>query len=78
MMLLKRLKKKLLGQFFLFNLAALAGILIRIVLFALLDLTGLYYPINVALDIGVAAVIDFILYDKIVFRRGVLYEKKSL
>lgn len=70
--------KNLMGQFFLFNSAALAGILIRIALFALLDLTGLYYLFNVAFGIGVAASIDFILYDKIVFRRGALYEKKSL
>jgi len=74
----KKAGKKLLGQFFLFNSAALAGILIRIILFALLDLTGLYYQINVVLGIGVAAAIDFILYDKIVFKRDILYEKKCL
>ena len=65
----KKTGKKLVGQFLIFNLAVLTGVLVRIGLFALFELYGLYYLINVCLGIGVAAVLDFILYDKIVFRR---------
>lgn len=43
--------------------------LVRIGLFGLLELYGLNYILNVCLGIGTAAVIDFILYDRIVFRR---------
>ena len=63
--------KMFLVQFLFFNLAALLGVLIRFGLFAFFECYGLYYLINVALGIGVAAIIDFILYDKIVFRRKV-------
>lgn len=56
-------------QFISFNLAALAGILVRIVIFAVLDKFGVFYIINVFLGIGIAAIVDFILYDKLIFKR---------
>lgn len=58
----KRQGKSLVSQFILFNLAALTGIIIRIIVFAVLDKLGVFYIINVFLGIGVAAIIDFILY----------------
>ena len=61
--------KGLVGQFISFNLALLAGILIRVILFAVFEKWGLFYLLNVAIGIGIAACIDFVLYDKLVFRR---------
>ena len=74
----KKEGKKLVGQFFLFNLAVLAGVLVRIGLFALFEFYGLFYLLNVTLGIGVAAILDFILYDKIVFRRKAVSLKKMI
>lgn len=65
----KRQGKGLVSQFIFFNLAALTGIIIRIIVFAVLDKLGVFYIINVFWGIGVAATIDFILYDKLIFRR---------
>jgi dolichol-phosphate mannosyltransferase len=62
--------KSLLGQFISFNLALLAGIVLRVILFAVFEKWGLFYLLNVAIGIGIAACIDFILYDKFVFKRG--------
>ena len=65
----KRQGKGLVTQFIYFNLAALTGIIVRIIIFAALDNLGVFYLINVFLGIGIAAIIDFILYDKLIFRR---------
>ncbi len=65
----KRQGKGLVSQFILFNLAALTGIIIRIIVFAVLDKLGVFYIVNVFLGISIAAIIDFILYDKLIFRR---------
>jgi len=62
--------KSLVGQFISFNLALLAGIVIRVILFAVLEKWGLFYLLNVAIGIGLAACIDFVLYDRFVFKRG--------
>ncbi len=62
--------KSLVAQFISFNLALLAGIVLRIILFAVLEKWGVFYLLNVAVGIGIAACIDFILYDKFVFKRG--------
>jgi putative flippase GtrA len=72
----KRQGKGLISQFISFNLAALTGILVRIIIFAALDNLGVFYLINVFLGIGVAAIVDFILYDKLIFRR-VMHEKET-
>lgn len=61
--------KNLVGQFISFNLALLAGIVIRVILFAVFEKWGIFYLLNVSIGIGIAAGIDFILYDKLVFRR---------
>jgi dolichol-phosphate mannosyltransferase len=65
----KKYGKGLIAQFISFNLAALSGILIRVSLFAALDKLGIVYLVNVFIGIGVAATVDFILYDKLIFRR---------
>jgi dolichol-phosphate mannosyltransferase len=65
----KKQGKGIILQFVSFNLAALTGVLLRIIIFAILDKFGVFYIINVALGIGIAAVVDFILYDKLIFRR---------
>jgi putative flippase GtrA len=62
--------KSLVAQFVSFNLALLAGIVLRVILFAVLEKWGVFYLLNVAIGIGIAACIDFILYDKFVFKRG--------
>ncbi len=61
--------KGLVGQFISFNLVLLAGIVMRVVLFAVFEKWGLFYLLNVAIGIGIAACLNFILYDKFVFKR---------
>ncbi len=61
--------KSLFAQFISFNLALLTGIFLRAVLFPILEKWGVFYLLNVAIGIGMAACIDFILYDKFVFKR---------
>ena len=61
--------KGLVAQFLSFNTALLTGIGIRVVLFPVLEKWGIFYLLNVAIGIGIAASIDFMLYDKFVFRR---------
>jgi putative flippase GtrA len=46
----------------------LAGIVVRVILFAVFEKWGLFYLLNVAMGIGIGACIDFILYDKFVFK----------
>jgi putative flippase GtrA len=65
----KKQGKSLLGQFISFNLALLAGIVLRVILFAVFEKWGVFYLLNVAIGIGIAASVGFILYDKLVFRR---------
>ena len=61
--------KGLVGQFVSFNLALLAGIVLRVILFAVFEKWGVFYLLNVAMGIGLAAGMDFILYDRLVFGR---------
>lgn len=61
--------KSLFAQFMSFNLALLTGIFVRAILFPILEEWGIFYLLNVAIGIGIAACIDFILYDKFVFKR---------
>ena len=67
---LRKQGKSLVGQFISFNLALLAGIVLRVILFAVFEKWGVFYLLNVAIGIGIAACIDFVLYDKFVFKRG--------
>ena len=61
--------KGLVGQFVSFNLVLVAGTVMRVVLFAVFEKWGLFYLLNVAIGIGIAACLNFILYDKFVFKR---------
>ena len=59
----------LVGQFASFNVAVMTGVVLRIALFAVLDLTGISYILNTVVGIGVVACFSFFLYDKLVFKR---------
>jgi putative flippase GtrA len=59
----------LVGQFISFNLAALTAIGFRAILFPILEKWGVFYLVNVAIGIGLAASFNFILFDKLIFRR---------
>ncbi len=61
--------KSLIAQFISYNLAALTGIAVRAFLFPILEKWGVFYLFNVAIGIGMAATTDFILFDKLVFKR---------
>ncbi len=65
----KRQGVGLLAQFAFFNLAALGSILIRVIIFAILDKAGVHYLLNVFIGIVVTAIMNFFLYDKLIFRR---------
>jgi len=65
----KKQGKSLMVQFLSFNLAALTGMSMRVIVFAILEKWGVFYLLNVAFGIGLVATVDFILYDKLVFRR---------
>ena len=67
----KKQGKSLMAQFVSFNLAALTGIGIRVFVFAILEKWGVFYLLNVALGIGLAATVDFLLYDKLIFKRRI-------
>ena len=67
--------KSLMVQFVFFNLALLAGIVVRIILFAVFEKWGIFYLLNVAIGIGIAARINFILYDRLIFKRGRFQER---
>lgn len=59
----------LLGQCVSFHVANLSGLGIRIILFAFLDKLAVFYILNILLGIGVAALVGYLLYDRIVFKR---------
>jgi len=65
----KKQGKSLWGQYLSFNLAYLAGIVIKVILFAVFDKLGMFYIINIAIGMVVAAGFDFIFSDKFVFKR---------
>ncbi len=71
----RRHGRSLIRHFISFNLALLAGIITRVILFAILDKWNIFYLLNVAFGIGIAATIDFVLYDKLVFRRDKYQEQ---
>jgi len=68
---------KLLLQFIAFNLAALAGVIIRILMFALLEKWEINYLLNMTFGITLAASVDYLFYNKFIFRRN-LNEKSRI
>ena len=67
----KKQQGRLAVQFIAFNFAALAGVMIRIVSFAAMENWQMYYLLNMTIGVGMAAVFDFFLYDRLIFRRVV-------
>ncbi|MEW6333761.1 MAG: GtrA family protein [Thermodesulfobacteriota bacterium] len=65
----KKHRERLAVQFMAFNFAALAGVLIRIASFALMENWRIHYMVNMTVGVGMAALFDFILYDRLIFRR---------
>ena len=68
----------LLHQFILYHSGVLLGIVVKICLFATLDLFGIYYLINVLIGVGIAAAINYVFFDKIVFRDNIFEFGKSV
>jgi dolichol-phosphate mannosyltransferase len=67
----KKQQGRLAVQFIAFNIAALAGVLIRIASFAAMESWQIYYLLNMTIGAGMAAAFDFVLYDKLIFKRAV-------
>jgi dolichol-phosphate mannosyltransferase len=74
----KRNGNKLIKQYIFYNFITLGGIMIRIILFALLDLLGLYHLFNVAIGISLAAIFNFKMYDKHIFQEENYYGSKRI
>ncbi len=62
---------RLAAQFAAFNGAALAGVAIRIASFAALESWQIYYLLNMIIGVALAAALDFVLYDRLIFKRPV-------
>lgn len=58
----------LLRQFSLYHLSILAGVFVRILVFASLGLIDAHYLLSACIAIALAAVVNFIFYEKVVFR----------
>ena len=65
----KEYNGRLIKQCFLFHFAVGASIIIRLIMFPVLQFYGVYYLLNATVGIGVGAIINYILYDRIVFKR---------
>lgn len=60
---------KLLVQCISFHLAVGFSIGIRLIMFPILQFFGVHYIINAIIGIGTAAVVNYILYDRIIFKK---------
>lgn len=61
-------KMKLMMQFFIFHLAVGLSVLLRIIMFPILDTIGIHYLFNSAIGIALGAVINYFTFDSIVFK----------
>ncbi|MBN1523557.1 MAG: bifunctional glycosyltransferase family 2/GtrA family protein [Spirochaetales bacterium] len=59
----------ILGRFFLFQLVTSFSFVVRQVVFYYFNLTGIDYKLNTLIGIAIAIILNFISYQKIVFRR---------
>lgn len=66
---LKESGKRLFLQIVGFHVTIGATILLRIFLFWLLQQLGVFYLLNAAIGIGLAAIFNFIVYDTMIFKR---------
>lgn len=62
--------RKLFIQMLKFHLAIGMTILFRLALFPILQLLGVFYILNAAIGIAIAAVFNFVIYDTLVFKKG--------
>jgi len=53
-----------------FHAAVGASILLRLALFPLLQMLGVFYLLNAAVGIGAGAALNFLAYDRVVFKTG--------
>lgn len=60
---------RLIKQCLLFHVAVGLSIGIRLILFPILQFFGVHYIINATVGIGTGAVVNYILYDRVVFKR---------
>ena len=60
---------KLLKQCTLFHFAVGISIGIRLIMFPILQFYGVHYLINASVGIGVGAIVNYILYDRVIFKR---------
>ena len=67
----KKRQGRLAAQFVAFNVAAVAGVMIRIASFAVMESWQMHYLLNVTIGSGLAAAFDFVLYDRLIFKRAV-------
>jgi dolichol-phosphate mannosyltransferase len=67
----RKQQRRLAVQFIAFNFAALAGVMIRIASFAAMENWQMHYMLNMTIGVGMAAVFDFVLYDRLIFKRAV-------
>jgi dolichol-phosphate mannosyltransferase len=66
----KEYGKRLLVQMLKFQLTIGATTLFRLGLFPLLQLLGVFYILNAAIGIAIAAVFNFVVYDTLIFKKG--------
>ena len=67
----KKQQGRLAAQFIAFNFAALAGVLMRMASFAAMENWQVYYLLNMTIGVAMAAAFDFLLYDRLIFKRAV-------
>ena len=60
-----------LRQLPLYHLSAGTGVLVRVLLFPLLQLLGVHYLINVALGVLIGAAFNYVLIDNFVFKESI-------
>ncbi|MDD3427691.1 MAG: GtrA family protein [Caldisericia bacterium] len=60
--------QKLLRQIIIYHLAVGISIIIRLIIFPLIQFTGLDYISNTLIGITIGAIINYFMFDKIVFR----------
>jgi putative flippase GtrA len=65
----KKQGKKLFLQYGLYNLSLLLGIIIRVVLFSILDKQGLHYLFNAMTGIIIASIINYSMNDLVIFKK---------
>jgi dolichol-phosphate mannosyltransferase len=63
--------RELVTQALSFHAAVFAGISLRIILFAVLEKWNVHYLFNNALGIGLVAVMNYVFFDKFIFREAV-------